>query len=58
MTTKPDPKPNMIERSVWETDPSTFQGKYAAALRAAHALIATMSSGDPDLRKAYDEAII
>ena len=54
---RPAPKPNLIERSIWETDPSTFQGKYATALRAAHTLIATMSGGDPDLRKAYDEAI-
>ena len=56
MTTKPDPKPNLIERVTPYSKPDWVQDTYAA-LRAAHGLIATMSGGDPDLRKAYEEAI-
>jgi len=51
---KPAPAPNLIER---QRDFFTFPSDTVIALSAAHALIATMSGGDPDLRKAYEEAI-
>ena len=54
---KPAPAPNLIERE--GNLPISASSKFVLwqALRAAHALIATMSGGDPELRKAYEEAI-
>ena len=52
---RPAPKPNMIDRIV--TGQPCESDDFVEAIFAAHALIATMSGGDPDLRKAYDEAI-
>ena len=56
---KPAPKPNLIERGRIEPFHFAFADPTPIwyALDAADALIATMSGGDPDLRKAYDEAI-
>ena len=53
---KPAPKLNLVERVSAYTSPSN-KTPTQKALTAAHALIATMSGGDPELRKAYDEAI-
>ena len=51
------PAPNMIERE--GNLPISASSKFVLwqALRSAHTLIATMSGGNPELRKAYDEAI-
>ena len=52
---KPAPKPNLISRIV--TGQPCQSDDFVEALIAAADLIATMSGGDAELRKAYDEAI-